>query len=428
MNAVTAPLPVSPIGPRATLGATGLEAPLSELQRTVQENARRFARTTMRPAGAQLDRMAPEETIAPGSPLWGVLSGAAELGFTIGSIMDLPGEERGRLIPLLWEEIGWGDGGLAVTIGASSTPWLVMHAAERRDLMERYAEGSLIGCWGITEPDHGSDALDFGRTAAFPGSDYGRPNCTATLSGQEIVVNGQKSAWVSAGPIANLCVLYCAFDDGSGRRQDCVLLVPLDRPGVSRGKVLDKLGQRALPQGEIFFDSVRVPLDHMLAGPGVEYERSLYRLLADANAIMGSIWVGVARAAYEHALAYAQQRRQGGVPIIRHQNVRHRLFHMFRRVEAARALNHRVQLYNHTAAVPALQGSIASKITSTQTAFEVASDAIQMLGGNGVTREFPVEKLLRDARSSMIEDGCNEMLAIKGGGYLADDVDAGSAR
>jgi len=108
------------------------------------------------------------------------------------------------------------------------------------------------------------------------------------------------------------------------------------------------------------------------------------------------------------------------VPIIQHQNVRYRLFHMFRKVEAARALNHRVQYYNNTAAVPALQGSIASKVTSTQTAFEVASDAIQMFGGNGVTREYPVEKLMRDARSSMIEDGCNEILAIKGGSFLVD--------
>ncbi len=428
MNAVTAPPPVAPPRTRAALEPTGLEAPLSDLQRTVQENARRFAGSVMRPAGETLDRMAPEQTIAPDSPLWGVYSGAAGLGFTIDTVMALPGEERGRLFAVMWEELGWGDGALAVAIGASTTPWLVMHTMDRRDLAERYPEGSVIGCWGITEPDHGSDILDFDRSAAYPGSDYGRPNCVATLVGQELVVNGQKAAWISGGPIANLCVLFCAYDDGSGRRQDCCLLVPLDRPGVSRGKVLDKLGQRPLPQGELFFDSVRVPLDHMLAGPGAEYERALYSLLADANALMGSIWVGVARAAYEHALAYAQQRRQGGVPLVRHQNVRHRLFHMFRKVEAARALNHRVLHYNHTAAVPALQGSIASKITSTQTAFEVASEAIQMHGGNGLTRAYPVEKLMRDARSSMIEDGCNELLAIKGGGYLVDDAGPGSAR
>jgi acyl-CoA dehydrogenase len=405
---------------RVALEPTGLEAPLSELERTVQANARRFALNVMRPAGEALDRMTPEQTIDPESPLWKVLAGAAELGVTVGALMEMAPEDRARLIPILYEELAWGDGGLAIALGASTTPWIVLHALGRQDLIEKYPEGTQIGCWGITEPDHGSDTLDFGRDLAYPGSAYGKPNCVARVDGQDVVINGQKSAWVSMGPLATLCVLYCAFDDGSGRPQYCTLLVPLDRAGVSRGKPLDKLGQRPLPQGEIFFENVRIPIDHMIAAPGIEYERATYAILAEANAIMGCMWVGVARAAYEHALAYAHSRKQGGVPIIQHQNVRYRLFHMFRRIEAARALAQRVQMYNQTAAVPALQGSIASKVTSTQTAFEIASEAIQMLGGNGVTREYPVEKLMRDARASMIEDGCNEVLAIKGGSLLVD--------
>jgi acyl-CoA dehydrogenase len=405
---------------RVALEPTGLEAPLSEMERMVQANARRFAQTVMRPAGEALDRMPAEQTIAPDSPLWKVLAGSAELGLTIGALMEMAPEERARLIPIMWEELGWGDGGLTIMLGAASIPWIVLHAMGRHDLIEKYPEGTRIGCWAITEPDRGSDILDFGGDLAYPGSTAGKPNCVARPDGDQIIVNGQKAAWVSNGPIANLGILYCAYDDGSGRAQDCALLLPLDLPGVTRGKVLEKLGQRGDPQGELYFENVRVPRDHLVAAPGAEYERAMYAVLAEANAIMGSIWVGVARAAYEHALAYAHDRRQGGVPIIRHQNVRYRLFHMFRKVEAARALNHRVQFYNNTAAVPALQGSIASKITSTQTAFEVASDAIQMFGGNGVTREYPVEKLMRDARSSMIEDGCNEILAIKGGSFLVD--------
>ena len=405
---------------RVALEPTGLEASLSEMERMVQANARRFAQTVMRPAGEALDRMPPEQTIAPDSPLWAVLAGFAELGLTVGAIMEMAPEERAHLIPIMWEELGWGDGGLTIVLGAAAIPWIVLHAMGRHDLIEKYPEGTRIGCWGITEPDRGTDTLDFGRDLAYPGSGPGKANCVARPDGNEIVVNGQKAAWISNGPIASLCILYCAYDDGSGRAQDCGVLVPLDLPGVTRGKVLDKLGQRALPQGELYFENVRIPRDHLVAAPGAEYERAIYAVLAEANAIMGSIWVGAARAAYEHALAYAHERRQGGVPIIQHQNVRYRLFHMFRKVEAARALNHRVQYYNNTAAVPALQGSIASKVTSTQTAFEVASDAIQMFGGNGVTREYPVEKLMRDARSSMIEDGCNEILAIKGGSFLVD--------
>jgi alkylation response protein AidB-like acyl-CoA dehydrogenase len=412
----------SPVGEpariRVPLGPTGLETPLSELERTVQANVRRFALTIMRPAGDAMDRMTPEQTIAPDSPLWKVFAGVAELGISVAALMEMPGEERARLMQIVYEELGWGDGGLTVSLGASMTPWTVLHMVGRRDLVAKYPERSAIGCWAVTEPDHGSDF--FGQDIAYPGGTHGKPNCVARVEGSEIVLNGQKSAWVSNGPIAGLCVLYCAFDDGSSQPQNCMLLVPLDRPGVSRGKVLEKLGQRGIAQGEIFFDAVRIPRDHMVAAPGEEYERAAYTILADANAIMGCLWVGVARAAYEHALAYAHERKQGGVPIIRHQNVRYRLFHMFRRIEAARALALRVITFNQTAAVPALQGSIAAKITSTQTAFEVASDAIQLFGGNGVTREYPVEKLMRDARASMIEDGCNEALAIKGGSLLID--------
>jgi alkylation response protein AidB-like acyl-CoA dehydrogenase len=420
MNAVSKSLEEQLPAIRVALEPTGLEPALSEMERMVQENARRFAEAVMRPAGRALDRMDPQDTIAPDSPIWAVLQGAAGLGLTIGALMEMAPAERGRLIPIMWEELGWGDGGLTIVIGAASIPWIVLHAMGRHDLIAKYPEGTRIGCWGITEPDHGSDMLDFGRQLAYPGSGYGKPNCVARPDGDQVAINGQKSAWVSNAPIANLCVLYCAWDDGSGKSQDCALLVPLDLPGVSRGKVLDKMGQRPLPQGELFFENVRIPRDHVIALPGAEYERAIYAVLAEANAIMGSIWIGVARAAYEHALNYAHERRQGGVPLVRHQNVRYRLFHMFRKVEAARALNHRVQLFNNTAPIPALQGSIASKITSTQTAFEVASEAVQMLGGNGVTREYPVEKLMRDARSAMIEDGCNEILAIKGGSFLVD--------
>lgn len=404
----------------AIVPPTGFEAPLSEVEQAVQQSTRKFAQTVMEPLGQHLDSLSAAAVIAPDSRYWQIFSEFARLGLTFGDLLQMPPEERGRLMPLIFEELGAGDGGLAVSLGASLLPWLVIHAMGSTGLLERYPEGSAIGCWGITEPDHGSDTLDFGRMCAQPGSAYGRPGCVVRPDGDGFVVQGQKAAWVSNGTVAQLCVLFAAYDDGSGEHKHCVVLVPLDAAGVTRGKPLEKLGQRALPQGELYFDGVRIAADHLLASPGAEYERAIYTILTEANALMGSIWVGAARRSYEHALDYAHERKQGGVPIVGHQNVRYRLFHMMRRVEAARALNHRVHLFNATAPVPALQGSIATKITSTQTAFEVASEAVQMLGGNGVARDYPVEKLLRDARASMIEDGCNEMLAIKGGTLLVD--------
>jgi alkylation response protein AidB-like acyl-CoA dehydrogenase len=138
----------------------------------------------------------------------------------------------------------------------------------------------------------------------------------------------------------------------------------------------------------------------------------LETVLTMANAMMGATFTGVARAALEYAIDYAKERVQGGVSIIEHQSVKARLFKMFSRVEAARSLARRAGVYNSTQVPGLVQYSIASKVFATNTAFEVASEALQIYGGNGLSREYPVEKLLRDARAAMIEDGCNEVLGL----------------
>ena len=194
----------------------------------------------------------------------------------------------------------------------------------------------------------------------------------------------------------------------------------MDADGLSRGKSLEKMGQRALPQGEIYFDNVEVPLENLLAAPE-DYKKAVYCIHTEANTLMGAIFTGCARSAYELAYDYAHERKQGGVPIIRHQDVAKRLFHMARKVEISRALTHRVLAHNFLQPMPALQAAMFTKVTATTHAFEVASDAIQMFGGNGVTLEYPVEKIFRDARSSLIEDGCNEILSIKGGMNMIDE-------
>jgi acyl-CoA dehydrogenase len=162
---------------------------------------------------------------------------------------------------------------------------------------------------------------------------------------------------------------------------------------------------------------VELSLDHLVANPD-HFKKAVYAKHTEANGLMGAIFTGTARSAFELALAYAHERKQGGVPIIRHQSVAQRLFHMFRKVEVARAITRRAVIYNAVEAVPALHVAMTAKITATQVAFEVASEALQLFGGNGLTYEYPIEKILRDARASMIEDGCNEVLAIKGGYQL----------
>jgi alkylation response protein AidB-like acyl-CoA dehydrogenase len=284
-------------------------------------------------------------------------------------------------------------------------------------LIERYArpDDDQIGCWAITEPDHGSDTLAF--TEPHFSDRSLRANCVARREGDDYVIRGQKSSWVSNGTIAHVAALFCTMDTSHGLRGGGVALVPLDLPGVSRGKPLDKLGQRALNQGPIFFDNVRLPAEYMIVEEET-YAPAVESVLTLANAGMGTTFVGVARAAFEHALAYAKERVQGGVPIIQHQSVKGRLFDMFTQVEAARALARRVAVFNNTEPAPMLHYSIASKVFCTNTAFETATAALQIFGGNGLTREYPLEKLLRDARASQIEDGCNFLLGLVGASKL----------
>ena len=402
------------------LGPLGAEPELSETSRMVQESVHRFAEEVMRPVGIKLDRMTPEEAIAPGSPYWDVRRQYNELGFGVDMLLSLEPAERAKTMSILFEELGWGDAGLAISFGAGLLPAL-MSVVLGNAFCRELAPDEKLGCWAITEPDHGSDMLDANRMIFHPQGTYGRPNCVATLRGDDVIINGQKSAWVSNGVIADVCVLYCAADTGEGpdTRRGVVAIVPMDAKGVTRGKPLDKMGQRALNQGDIFFDNVRLSRSHLLAGPD-QYLDAVYAIHTFANAIMGTVFTGCARSAYELALDYAHERRAGGVPIIRHQSVAWRLFHMFRKVEAARALTHRVVHYNFASPQPSLHAAMTAKVTATQTSFEVASDALQIFCGNGLTREYPIEKIMRDARASLIEDGCNEVLAIKGGYYLID--------
>jgi alkylation response protein AidB-like acyl-CoA dehydrogenase len=396
-----------------------IESNLTDQERMLQETAHKFAEDVMRPVGRQLDRLSdPADVIRKDSPLWDAMKQHRELGleFLDDEEAGLTPLERARVRAIIAEEMGWGDAGLAISFGVAGFHRMFARLSGRASLIERYcnAERPEIGCWAVTEPDHGSDSLAVSEPS-FSDPKL-RANCIARQDGDHFVIKGQKAAWVSNGSIATVATLFCTMDPSQGFKGGAICLVPLNLPGVSRGKPLDKIGQRALNQGEIFFDDVRVPADHLVIGKEA-YSFAVESVLAMANASMGTIFVGLGRAALEHAVAYAHERVQGGVPIIQHQSVKARLFKMFAQVEAARALARRVMIYN-TTNPPLVQYSIASKVFSTNTAFEVASGALQIFGGNGLSREYPIEKLLRDGRASMIEDGCNDLLSLVGASKL----------
>jgi acyl-CoA dehydrogenase len=406
------------------LGVRGLEADLSEEESAIQDSAHRFAEEVMRPIAEKLDKMTPEEVVAEESPIWDYLTQLRESGLLdLEMLSSMSNGEKSRIVPILFEELAWGDSGLTLLAMVSAFADYTARATGDPELIARF-EGKL-GCWLGTQPERGSDVIDMSGSEIQPGKSQGRSSLVARIEGDEVVINGQSSAWVSGAPLAECALAYasCDYGDGvirsDGTHNMITLLIPFDVPGVSKGKPLDKIGQRPLPQGEIYFDEVRLPLKYAVAR-GEASKASLFGALTFANMEMALTFTGVARAAYEHALAYVHERVQGGVPIIEHQSVRLRLFGLWQKVEACRAMAHRVCNYNYSDNGPHVVASMTSKSFVTQNAFEVTSEALQLFGGNGLTREYPMEKLLRDARASLIEDGENNMLGLKAMGMVSD--------
>lgn len=392
-----------------------LDIGLTDEMLAIRERCRQFAREVLRPVGAQLDRLSAEEVIARGSPLWDVLRQYKALGFGGAAQFaesDLTPAQKALLHGLVLEELSWGDVGLMITCGLYNISPVVAQGFGRADLAEFFGQRDEVGCLAVTEPSHGSDHVAFTEpTYREAGS---KPSLRVRRQGDDYVLNGQKAAWVSCGSIAGSGIVFAVFEDSkAGLADGVVLLMPLDLPGITRGKPLEKLGQRSLNQGEIFFDDVRVPRRFMIAEGPEAYPFIWEGYLGSANTHMGQQFVGVARAAFDYALEYAKQRVQGGRPIAEHQAVKVRLFNMFQKVEAARSHARRVAVAAAVkpGGVP-FQHAVSAKVFCTQMAFEVASEAIQVLGGNGLTREYPVEKLFRDARASLIEDGENGMLGL----------------
>ncbi len=393
---------------------------LADEDRRIRDAAHEFAAKVLRPAGRALDSLAPQEVVAPGSALYQVLRQASELGYTrMLAPVEMGGLGASPLTQhLVLEELAWGSLGLAAVCFLASFPAEAAFASGKQELIEEFAlpyfrsgDGSLIGCWAITEPDHGSDTLAVVRPEMRV---KGPGQVLARRDGDQWILNGQKSAWVSNAPIATHAVLNVHLDPRGGLERGGACIVPLNLPGICKGKPLDKHGVRSLPQGEIFFDDVRVPRRYLLVEEE-EYCAMVERTLTAFNAGVSCAATGLARASYECALAYCKERVQGGRRIFEHQSVRARLFRMFSLVQASRALSRQVFVYNHSqlrAGQPGrLEHSIAAKVFCTNAALEVATLAVQLHGGNGLSKEYEVEMFLRDATALTVADGENALLA-----------------
>lgn len=401
------------------VGLTGFETPLSEEENAIQQTVHRFAREVLRPVGRELDRMTPEEVIAPGSPYWAAMMESAKLGLDPQLIAQFPPEVAVRIESLIGEELGWGDAGLAVSLGVATMPLTMAQSLGNQELVEMCA--GKIGCWMNTQPDRGSDAAILYREELSAGGKQPVGNVTAKVGADEIVINGQSSAWVSNGSVAQVALAYMAADYGEGFHgtgeqggftNGLGLILPLDLPGISRGKPLDKIGQRSLPQGEIYFDNVRVPKRFAIALKD-DYLGNLASTWSFAGTHMCQVFVGVARAAFELALAYCHERKQGGALLMDHQMTHLRVGEMLRRLEMARAIARRSLAFARLSPQSHPYATAQAKVSVTEEAMKITHEAFQLFGANGTTREFPIEKLFRDVRSALIEDGENYVLASR---------------
>lgn len=398
-----------------------IDSKITPAHQALKAEVHGFARDVLRPAASALDQLADAKAVAAsGSGLWPALSACYQQGL---HTIYLPKAQGGRDLDglglhIAMEELGWGSADFAISLAVTTFPFymaaLLGNTQLKQTLVQPFVadkNAQHIGCWAITEPKHGSDHFYIHATQFHDPSSAGE--VSARLEGEEYILNGQKARWISNGTIATHAVVYLNVDPNKGLAGGGIAIVPLNLPGVTRGEPLNKLGQRALNQGPIRFEQVRIPRDYLLAD-ALTYKPVLEQTLAFTNAAMGAIFTGVARAAFEEALTYTQARVQGGKPISEHQLVQKYLFDMFTQIETCRALSRAAMLYCRSGQTSALEYSTAAKIYCTQTAFEVTDRALQLFGGNGLIKEYLIEKLFRDARAALIEDGANDVLALSG--------------
>lgn len=392
---------------------------------SIRESAHKFAKDIMRPISRQLDEMEPEEVIAAGSPLYTFLAKAYELGFHMGDFPEAFGGAGCTPLQaqIAGEELGWGSFGLCILLGGAGMPARAALMSGNPELIEEFVvpfcncrDGSMVGCWAVNDPDHGSDNLGFGEDFFTKV----RSTTRARRDGDHWIITGQKAAWVSGAGIATHAFTWVEIDPSKGLAGQGAAIIPLDLPGCSKGKPLRKIGMRDLNQNELYFDEVRIPKRYMVIDNPEKYEFLGTLFLTAANMMMAIEATGLARAAFEEAFTYSRERIQGGRPLIEHYSMKQRLFAMFARVETCRAIARRVAATNMRLFPGFTEYAMVAKTTTTEMAFQNAHEAVQIFGASGITKEYLVEKLFRDARMSLIADGSNEVLQRYGGQLLME--------
>ncbi len=367
---------------------------LNEQQEMIRDAAERFA----------------EERLAPNTREWEkkgavdieVLQEMGELGFMGMTVSE---EWNGAGLDyvsyaLALIEIAAGDGAVSTIMSVNNAPVCAILQASASDMLkEKYlkplAGGQMIGAFALTEPQAGSDAASLQARAKRVDGGY--------------VISGTKQ-FITSGTIAGAVIVFAVTDPDAGKKGMSAFLVPAGTEGMRVSGIEHKLGQEASDTVQLSFENAFVPEDHLLGKEGEGYRIALANLETGRIGIAAQS-VGMARAALKHAVAYAQERVAFGRPLVDHQAVSFRLADMATQLEAATMLVMNAAAMRE-AGQPCLKQACMAKLFASEAAEKICSDAIQVFGGYGYSREFPVEKIYRDVRVAQIYEGTSDVQKI----------------
>ena len=367
---------------------------LTEEQQMIRDMARDFAREKLAPNAADWD----ENKTFPAD----ALREMGDLGLYGMTVPEQWGGAETDYVSfaLAIEEIAAGDGACSTILSVNNSvvcgPILKFGSDKLKEqYLKPLASGKKLGAFCLTEPQAGSDAASLRTRATRDGDDY--------------LLNGTKQ-FITSGREAQVAIVFAVTDPEAGKRGISAFVVPTDSPGYEVASIENKLGQNASDTAQIFFNNCRIPADHLLGEEGQGYRIALSNLESGRIGI-GAQSVGMARAAYEAALNYAKERETFGKPIIEHQAIAFRLADMATQIEVARQMVLHVASLRD-AGLPCLKEASMAKLFASEMAEKVCSDAIQIHGGYGYLKDFPVERIYRDVRISQIYEGTSDIQRI----------------
>jgi butyryl-CoA dehydrogenase len=351
-----------------------------------------------------------QDRIAPKAAEWdkshhfpkAELRGLAELGcYGVAVPTEYDGAGLDYLaLALILEEIAAGDGATSTIVSVNNCPVCSILMAwgneeQKQQWLKPLARGELLGAFCLTEPHVGSEAGGLKTTAIKDGGDY--------------VLNGVKQ-FITSGKHGDVAIVMAVTDKAAGKKGISAFIVPTNAPGYTVARLEDKMGQHSSDTAQIVFENCRVPAANLIADEGMGLKIALSGLEGGRIGIAAQS-VGMARAAFEAALAYSKDRVAFGKPIFEHQAVQFRLADMATQIEAARQLVHHAASLKD-AGVPCLKEAAMAKLNASEMAERVCSMAIQTFGGYGYVSDFPVERIYRDVRVCQIYEGTSDVQKI----------------